>query len=178
MNFTALSSIDAARFSLTFLYMCTIFVCCCPRQAKDPVAFVKLLLEMRDKYEGAIVQAFGDDKNFRNTLNSVRLNMEQTCLGRRTFAHTHVLVRKGLLCRRHVYQRVARWLFPHKKTTWVGVAVAVAANLQAFEDFMNKQGRSPEYVSLYIDDLLRNKNKDTSEQEMEQRMDKVMSLFR
>ena len=43
---------------------------------------------------------------------------------------------------------------------------------------MNKQARSPEYVSLYIDDLLRNKNKDTSEQEMEQRMDKVMSLFR
>ena len=58
------------------------------------------------------------------------------------------------------------------------VVAAAAVLLQAFEEFMNKQQRSSEFVSLYIDDLLRNKNKDTSEQEMEQRMDKVMSLFR
>lgn len=87
-------------------------------KTKDPVLFVKLLLEMRDKYETTIVHAFVDDKTFKNTLNS------------------------------------------------------------AFEEFMNKQQRSSEFVSLYIDDLLRNKNKDTSEQEMDQRMDKVMSLFR
>lgn len=34
--------------------------------------FVKLLLEMRDKYETTIVHAFVDDKTFKNTLNSVR----------------------------------------------------------------------------------------------------------
>lgn len=42
---------------------------------------------------------------------------------------------------------------------------------------MNKQPRSAEFVSLYIDDLLRNR-KEATEQEMDARMDKVMSLFR
>lgn len=47
-------------------------LCCCFFQTKDPVLFVKLLLEMRDKYETTIVHAFVDDKTFKNTLNSVR----------------------------------------------------------------------------------------------------------
>lgn len=44
-------------------------VCCA--QTGNAVEFVKLLLDMRDKYETTIAQAFSDDKNFKNTLNSV-----------------------------------------------------------------------------------------------------------
>jgi cullin 3 len=50
--------------------------------------------------------------------------------------------------------------------------------LQSFEEFVNKQGRSPEYVSLYIDELLRNKKQEISDADVELKMDKVMPLFR
>lgn len=43
---------------------------------------------------------------------------------------------------------------------------------------MNKHARSPEFVSLYIDELLRNKKQDISDAEVEACMDKVMPLFR
>lgn len=89
-----------------------------PEKTGNAVEFVKLLLDMRDKYETTITQAFSDDKNFKNTLNS------------------------------------------------------------SFEEFVNKQPRSPEFVSLYIDELLRNKKQEISDADVEARMDKVMPLFR
>jgi hypothetical protein len=49
----------------------TLCVCLCRVQTGNAVEFVKLLLDMRDKYETTITQAFSDDKNFKNTLNSV-----------------------------------------------------------------------------------------------------------
>lgn len=42
-------------------------------QTKDPVEYVSVLLDMRDKYEHTITKAFQDDKMFRNTLNQVRM---------------------------------------------------------------------------------------------------------
>jgi hypothetical protein len=41
-------------------------------QTKDPVEYVSVLLDMRDKYGATISRAFADDKSFRNTLNQVR----------------------------------------------------------------------------------------------------------
>jgi hypothetical protein len=55
---------------------------------------------------------------------------------------------------------------------------AAVCLLQSFEEFVNKQGRSPEYVSLYIDELLRNKKQEISDADVELKMDKVMPLFR
>lgn len=46
----------------------------CVMQIGNAVEFVKLLLDMREKYESTIAQAFSDDKNFKNTLNSVSSN--------------------------------------------------------------------------------------------------------
>jgi hypothetical protein len=43
---------------------------------------------------------------------------------------------------------------------------------------VNKLPRSPEFVSLYIDELLRNKKQDISDADVEACMDKVMPLFR
>lgn len=43
-----------------------------PDRLKDPVEFVQTLLGERDKFERIIVQAFSDDKLFRNSLNQVR----------------------------------------------------------------------------------------------------------
>jgi len=47
---------------------------------------------------------------------------------------------------------------------------------QAFEHFINLNSRSPEYISLFIDDRLRKKG--SSENDTEAVLDKVMALFR
>lgn len=66
----------------------------------------------------------------------------------------------------------------------VSVSVSVCApppsprTTQSFEEFVNKQPRSPEFVSLYIDELLRNKKQEISDADVELCMDKVMPLFR
>lgn len=89
-----------------------------PEKSKDPVEFVQKLLETRDKYENIIAAAFGEDKNFKNSLN------------------------------------------------------------QAFEYFLNLNQRSPEYISLFIDDKLRKGLKGLSDNDVEGVLDKVMALFR
>ncbi|KAG2450508.1 hypothetical protein HYH02_005009 [Chlamydomonas schloesseri] len=89
-----------------------------PERSKDPVEYVQALLDMRDKYERIIAQAFADDKTFRNALN------------------------------------------------------------QAFEHFVNLNVRSPEFISLFIDDKLRRGIKGLSDTDVEGVLDKVMALFR
>jgi hypothetical protein len=51
-------------------------------------------------------------------------------------------------------------------------------SLQSFEAFINQQQRSPEFISLFIDDRLRKGLKGASEGEVEATLDKVMALFR
>ncbi|KXZ56311.1 hypothetical protein GPECTOR_1g274 [Gonium pectorale] len=89
-----------------------------PERTKDPVEYVQALLDMRDKYEKIVTQAFSDDKTFRNALN------------------------------------------------------------QAFEHFLNLNPRSPEFISLFIDDKLRRGIKGLSDSDVEGVLDKVMALFR
>ena len=47
-----------------------------------------------------------------------------------------------------------------------------------FEYFMNLNIRSAEYLSLYIDDVLKNVARKTKDTEAEQMLDKAMVLFR
>ena len=47
-----------------------------------------------------------------------------------------------------------------------------------FEYFVNLSDRSPEYLSLYIDDCLKNSAKLMSEQELEQELDQIIIIFR
>jgi len=49
---------------------------------------------------------------------------------------------------------------------------------RAFESFLNLNSRSPEYLSLYVDNLLRRDMKGTSEDEVEFTLDKIVMLFR
>ncbi|KAL6767991.1 CUL3 [Auxenochlorella protothecoides x Auxenochlorella symbiontica] len=49
---------------------------------------------------------------------------------------------------------------------------------RAFEAFLNLNPRSPEYISLYMDDKLRRGLKGTSEEELESALDKAILLFR
>jgi cullin 3 len=49
---------------------------------------------------------------------------------------------------------------------------------QSFEAFINLNQRSPEYISLFIDDKLRKGLKGMSDTEVETVLDKVMALFR
>ena len=48
----------------------------------------------------------------------------------------------------------------------------------SFEHFINLNPRSPEFISLFVDDLLRKGLKGASEEEAERLLDKVMMLFR
>lgn len=54
----------------------------------------------------------------------------------------------------------------------------VTAVSEAFERFVNSFPRSPEYISLYVDRLLRQDLKGTSDDEVEMKLDVVMTLFR
>lgn len=49
---------------------------------------------------------------------------------------------------------------------------------RAFESFLNLSSRSPEYLSLYVDNLLRRDMKGSSEDEVESTLDKIVMLFR
>ena len=49
---------------------------------------------------------------------------------------------------------------------------------QAFEHFVNLNVRSPEFISLFIDDKLRRGIKGLSDTDVEGVLDKVMALFR
>eukprot|EP00879_Flechtneria_rotunda_P001881 GHRR01002052.1.p1 GENE.GHRR01002052.1~~GHRR01002052.1.p1 ORF type:complete len:737 (+),score=264.98 GHRR01002052.1:271-2481(+) len=49
---------------------------------------------------------------------------------------------------------------------------------QSFEAFINQQQRSPEFISLFIDDRLRKGVKGANEGDMDVMLDKVMALFR
>jgi len=49
---------------------------------------------------------------------------------------------------------------------------------QAFESFVNLNVRSPEFISLFVDDKLRKGLKGLSEEEAEAVLDQVMTLFR
>ncbi|XP_073054307.1 cullin-3A-like [Primulina eburnea] len=89
-----------------------------PEKSKNPVDFVDLLLEKRDKYDKIISIAFGNDKTFQNALSS------------------------------------------------------------SFEYFINLNPRSPEYISLFVDDKLRKGLKGVKEEDIEIILDKVMMLFR
>ncbi|KAK1609054.1 hypothetical protein QYE76_032727 [Lolium multiflorum] len=48
----------------------------------------------------------------------------------------------------------------------------------SFEYFINLNNRSPEFISLYVDDKLRKGMKDANEEDVETVLDKVMMLFR
>ena len=50
--------------------------------------------------------------------------------------------------------------------------------LQAFETFINLNQRSPEFISLFIDDRLRKGLKGMADGDVDVVLDKVMSLFR
>lgn len=49
---------------------------------------------------------------------------------------------------------------------------------QAFEYFINLNMRSPEYISLFVDDKLKKSGRGTSDQDIEAVLDRVMTLFR
>lgn len=55
---------------------------------------------------------------------------------------------------------------------------ACSPHAKSFESFINQQQRSPEFISLFIDDRLRKGLKGASEGEVEATLDKVMALFR
>lgn len=78
---------------------------------------------------------------------------------------------QGLLDERDKYETIVSQSFHEDKT------FRNALN-QAFEYFVNLNQRSPEYISLFIDDRLRKGQKGMNDTEMEVVLDKVMALFR
>ncbi|GMH33867.1 hypothetical protein BSKO_01701 [Bryopsis sp. KO-2023] len=78
---------------------------------------------------------------------------------------------QGLLTLRDKYEEIIRQAFGDDKN------FRNALN-QAFEHFVNQNPRSPEYISLFIDEKLRKGIKDQSEVDLEAILDKVMTIFR
>ncbi|KAF5838342.1 Cullin [Dunaliella salina] len=78
---------------------------------------------------------------------------------------------QALLDERDKYETIVSQSFHEDKT------FRNALN-QSFEYFVNLNQRSPEYISLFIDDRLRKGQKGMNDTEMEVVLDKVMALFR
>lgn len=85
---------------------------------KDHLALIQALLDVKDKYDRLLTNAFLNDKQFTQSLN------------------------------------------------------------QAFEFFINLNPKSPEYISLFIDEKLKKGLKGVSDEEVDGILDKVMMLFR
>ncbi|XP_033097413.1 cullin-3-B-like isoform X1 [Anneissia japonica] len=85
---------------------------------KNPVQYVKDLLDLKDRFDEFLHESFGDDKIFKQTISG------------------------------------------------------------DFEYFLNLNPKSPEYLSLFIDDKLKKGVKGLTEQEVEAILDKTMVLFR
>lgn len=82
-----------------------------------------------------------------------------------------VLYVQGLLDLKHKYNRLIQEAFSNDKQFLNGLN-------QAFELFINLNPRSPEFLSLFVDDKLRKGIKGTSEEEVEIILERVLTLFR
>jgi cullin 3 len=90
-----------------------------PENLKDPVEFVQLLLDEKDKYDKVVATSFKNDSTFQNVVNSL------------------------------------------------------------FElYFINLNARSAEFISLYVDDIMRKGLDGVNEGDIERTLDRVMMLFR
>jgi cullin 3 len=49
---------------------------------------------------------------------------------------------------------------------------------EAFEEFMNKDNRTAAFLALYVDDLMKTGAKEMTEAEAEDKLDKVIVIFR
>jgi cullin 3 len=89
-----------------------------PEKVKDPVAFVLALLQLKNKYDVFVREAFQESKEFQ------------------------------------------------------------MAQKQAFEGCVNTDTRTAQYLSLFVDDLFRKGLKGMTEQEVDARLDEVVTIFR
>ena len=78
---------------------------------------------------------------------------------------------QGLLALRDKYEAVICNAFGGDKQFYNALNAA-------FESFVNQNARSPEFISLFVDEQLRKGMKGTSEEEVEAVLDKVVMLFR
>ena len=78
---------------------------------------------------------------------------------------------QGLLALRDKYEHVISSAFSKEKEFYNALN-------QSFESFVNLNQHSPEYISLFVDEQLRKGMKNTSEDDVETILDKVVMLFR
>jgi len=78
---------------------------------------------------------------------------------------------QGLLALRDKYEAVISKAFAGDKQFYNALN-------KAFEDFVNLNTHSPEFISLFVDEQLRKGMKGTSDEEIEGTLDKVVMLFR
>eukprot|EP00210_Caulerpa_lentillifera_P002107 g2022.t1 len=77
----------------------------------------------------------------------------------------------GLLQLREKYEEIIKWSFGDDK------GFKNAVNL-SFEQFINQNQRSPEFISLFIDDKLKKGHKEYTDKMFDEMLDKVMTIFR
>lgn len=78
---------------------------------------------------------------------------------------------ESLLSMKEKYSAIVHQPFSNDRTLSYALS-------EAFEHFMNLNTRAPEFISTYLDQNLRKAKKGAEEEDVEQTLDKVMSLFR
>lgn len=113
------STLDYLRECMSnYVKQCGLAIVSNQENTKDPVAFVQQMLELKDKFDKIINEAFRGEKKAFKDLKS------------------------------------------------------------AFEDIINKDARCASHLSCYIDDLLKSGLKGMTEHEAEERLDRVIVIFR
>lgn len=119
-------------------------------RAKSPVEFVQRLLDMREKYDIIVREAFHSDKGFNRALKNVRVGPH--------------------LC-------VALVEAPQLTTACLVTLLAPLGCAQSFEKFMNKDTRCAQFLSAYLNDLFcRGKGK--TDEEVDSILDRIIVVFR
>jgi cullin 3 len=147
---------------------------------RDPVAFVDELLKLKARYDSIIEGPFAADKLFSNMLSRCARRR-----GRAGRAAGQGASRPAPADQHQPAsqpggrQRCAPPACPLSHDPRALPSVARRLRASAFESFVNLNGTAPEFLSLYVDNLLRKEVKGgAAEDETEATLDKVVMLFR
>eukprot|EP00854_Cymbomonas_tetramitiformis_P023528 gene23528-28485_t len=122
-----------------------------PERIKDPVEYVQRLLDERDKMDDIIKKSFHNDKTFQHTLNQGVSEEEVEVVLDKVMMLFRYLQEKDVF-EKYYKQHLAKRLLPGRS---MSDDAERSLLVKAFEYFINLNPRSPEFISLFVDDKLR-----------------------
>ncbi|PXF49024.1 Cullin-3 [Gracilariopsis chorda] len=149
-----------------------------PENIRDPIALINAILVLKDKYDNIVNSAFtipiSQESDLLPSLNSVGIPGgpgTNSITMNISAKHMNTAVQMGAAnVDTSNASQSSKEAVPDKRF--------VSAVNESFERFINGFNRAAEYLSLYVDKLLRKDFKGCGDDEIEAKLDAVMALFR